>query len=58
MTGAFDLTGRTPVVTGATRGIGFSLAVAPAEAGACIFGASACLDQVAVSISDAVPATV
>jgi 2-deoxy-D-gluconate 3-dehydrogenase len=36
----FDLTGRTAVVTGASRGIGFGIAQALAEAGADIIGVS------------------
>jgi 2-deoxy-D-gluconate 3-dehydrogenase len=36
----FDLTGKTALVTGVTRGIGFAMAVALAEAGANIIGAS------------------
>ncbi len=37
----FDLTGRTALVTGARRGLGMAMAVALAEAGADIIGASA-----------------
>ncbi|MDQ1130299.1 SDR family oxidoreductase [Microbacterium sp. SORGH_AS_0888] len=40
MSGLFDLTGTTAVVTGARRGIGFAMAVALAEAGADIVGVS------------------
>ncbi|WP_309067493.1 SDR family oxidoreductase [Microbacterium sp.] len=40
-TDLFDLTGRTAVVTGARRGIGFAMAEALAQAGADIIGASA-----------------
>nr|WP_154921448.1 SDR family oxidoreductase [Microbacterium testaceum] len=56
MTGPFDLTGRTAVVTGASRGIGFAMAVALAEAGADIIGASASLDPSGSAIQDAVTA--
>ncbi len=41
MSGLFDLTGKTALVTGARRGIGAGMAVALAEAGADIIGASA-----------------
>ncbi len=41
MSGLFDLTGTTAVVTGARRGIGFAMALALAEAGADIIGVSA-----------------
>jgi 2-deoxy-D-gluconate 3-dehydrogenase len=40
----FNLTGRTALVTGAKRGIGFAMATALAEAGADIIGVSATLD--------------
>ena len=44
MTGLFDLTGTTAVVTGAKRGIGFAMAEALAQAGADIIGVSATLE--------------
>lgn len=56
MTSPFDLTGRTAVVTGASRGIGFGIATALADAGADIVGASASLDPAGSAIQDAVEA--
>ena len=44
MSNMFDLTGKTAVVTGARRGIGFAMAEALAEAGADIIGVSAQLE--------------
>ena len=54
MSGLFDLTGRTAVVTGAKRGIGFAMAEALAEAGADIIGVSATLEATGSSIEAAV----
>lgn len=42
---AFDLTGKTALVTGCKRGIGLAMAEALAEAGADIIGVSASLEQ-------------
>ncbi len=44
MSGIFDLTGKTALVTGCKRGIGRGMAVALAEAGADIVGVSATLE--------------
>jgi len=57
VTGSFDLRGRTAIVTGATRGIGFAIALALAEAGADIIGASASLDPAGSAVQEAVVAT-
>lgn len=43
--GAFDLTGKTAVVTGASRGIGFAIASALAAAGADIVGVSTSMPE-------------
>jgi 2-deoxy-D-gluconate 3-dehydrogenase len=56
MTGAFDLTGTTAVVTGASRGIGFAMADALAAAGADIIGVSASLAPSGSAIEAAVTA--
>ena len=56
MSGLFDLTGRTAVVTGAKRGIGFAMANALAEAGADIIGVSATLEPTGSAIEAAVVA--
>lgn len=45
MNGIFDLTGKTAVVTGARRGIGFAMAEALAQAGADIIAVSASQEQ-------------
>ena len=50
----FDLSGRTAVVTGARRGIGFAMATALAEAGADIIGVSASLESHGSEIEKAV----
>ena len=54
MTSPFDLTGTTAVVTGASRGIGFAMAVALAEAGADIIGVSSSLPSSGSAVEDAV----
>ncbi len=56
MSTLFDLTGRTAVVTGAKRGIGFAMADALAEAGADIIGVSATLEPSGSAIEAAVTA--
>ena len=45
MSSPFDLSGRLAVVTGARRGIGLSMAVALAEAGADVIGVSAQMEE-------------
>ncbi|MEP0940529.1 MAG: SDR family oxidoreductase [Rhizobiaceae bacterium] len=52
----FDLTGKTALVTGARRGIGYGMAVALAEAGADIIGVSAALEPSGSDIEKAVTA--
>ncbi len=54
MSGPFDLTGETAVVTGASRGIGFAMANALAAAGADIIGVSATLPATGSAIEAAV----
>jgi 2-deoxy-D-gluconate 3-dehydrogenase len=56
VTDLFDLTGRTAVVTGAKRGIGFAMAEALAAAGADIIGVSATLEASGSRIEKAVVA--
>ena len=56
MSGLFDLAGRTAVVTGARRGIGFAMAEALAEAGADIIGVSATMEPSGSAIATAVEA--
>ena len=50
----FNLEGKTALVTGARRGIGFGMAVALAEAGADIIGVSASLESEGSDIEKAV----
>lgn len=50
----FDLSGKTAVVTGCKRGIGYAMAVGLAEAGADIIGVSASLEASGSDIEDAV----
>jgi len=52
----FDLTGRTALVTGCKRGIGFAMAEGLAEAGADIVGVSATLEESGSAIGKAVAA--
>ncbi|GHD81499.1 2-deoxy-D-gluconate 3-dehydrogenase [Salinibacterium amurskyense] len=54
LTGMFDLTGTTAVVTGARRGIGFAMAEALAAAGANIIGVSASIEASGSDIEKAV----
>ncbi len=54
---AFDLTGRTAVVTGARRGIGAAVSVALAKAGADIVGVSASLEPDGGEVGHAVRAS-
>lgn len=56
MSGLFELSGRTAVVTGVKRGIGFAMAEALAEAGADIVGVSATLEASGSAIEAAVTA--
>ena len=54
---SFSLKGRTALVSGAKRGIGFAMAQALAEAGADIIGVSTTLDPQNSEIKQAVEAT-
>ncbi|UNK70507.1 SDR family oxidoreductase [Microbacterium sp. H1-D42] len=54
MNALFDLSGRTAVVTGASRGIGFAMATALADAGADIIGVSTTLPATGSAIESAV----
>jgi 2-deoxy-D-gluconate 3-dehydrogenase len=56
VTDLFDLSGRTAVITGAKRGIGFAMAEALAGAGADIIGVSATLEPTGSAIEAAVAA--
>jgi len=56
VSGLFDLAGRTAVVTGARRGIGYAMALALAEAGADIVGVSASMEAAGSRIEEAVTA--
>jgi 2-deoxy-D-gluconate 3-dehydrogenase len=51
---SFDLSGKTAIVTGCKRGIGFAMAQGLAEAGANIIGVSANLEPQGSAIEDAV----
>jgi NAD(P)-dependent dehydrogenase (short-subunit alcohol dehydrogenase family) len=53
---SFDLTGKTAIVTGCKRGIGFAMAEGLAEAGANIIGGSASLELQGSAIENAVTA--
>jgi len=53
---SFDLTGKTALVTGCKRGIGFAMAEGLAEAGANIIGVSASLELQGSAIEKAVTA--
>lgn len=53
----FDLTGKTALVTGCKRGIGFAMAEGLAQAGADIIGVSASMEADGGAIGDAVRAT-
>ncbi|MCX6876691.1 MAG: SDR family oxidoreductase [Verrucomicrobia bacterium] len=53
---AFDLSGKTALVTGCKRGIGFAMAEGLAEAGANIIGVSASLEAQGSAIASAVTA--
>lgn len=51
---AFDLTGKTALVTGVKRGIGAAMAIALAEAGADVIGVSATLEPSGSAVEQAV----
>ena len=51
---SFDLTGKTAIVTGCKRGIGFAMAEGLAEAGANIIGVSANLEATGSAIEKSV----
>lgn len=51
---SFSLAGKTALVTGCSRGIGMSMAIGLAEAGANILGVSASLDPNSSAVADAV----
>ncbi|QDT68514.1 2-dehydro-3-deoxy-D-gluconate 5-dehydrogenase [Planctomycetes bacterium MalM25] len=53
----FSLAGKTALVTGCSRGIGKSMAVALAEAGADVLGVSASLPETGSAVADEVAAT-
>lgn len=53
----FSLAGKTALVTGCSRGIGMSMAIGLAEAGADILGVSASLDPTGSPVADEVAAT-
>jgi 2-dehydro-3-deoxy-D-gluconate 5-dehydrogenase len=56
MTNSFDLTGKSALITGCKRGIGFAMAMGLAEAGANIIGVSANLEKSGSDIEKAVTA--